>query len=239
MPDAEPREFDLFLIYFGDKEHYDFGVAEYRLRRKGFKFALLDWALEEYRSVIDQYDRIWCPDDDIQSSTKDINRLFQIFSDHNLLLAQPAIAKGQVTYQSLLQSKSTLLRITPFVEVMCPIFTRDVLLRCKSLFLESESGWGIDWVWSKWFAGERMAIVDEVGVHHTGILKAGELYQKLLVRGIDPVVECEELMAANGGIDRTIPKRMARGTMPMRRIPLTGRRDSWLERVGRSLRRAG
>lgn len=219
----EQRRFDRFLIYFGDNAAYDFGGAEHRLQRKGFKFQLLDAALNEYTEVIAQYDRIWCPDDDIAADVACVNRLFDYFAKYQLDLAQPAISAGEVTYESLRQQPGSLLRYSPFVEVMCPIFTREAIYRVKPLFLETQSGWGIDSVWSTWFQKGKVAILDACGVQHTGALLRGDLYQKLKARGIDPFRELTTCIAKHGGVNRRIHKRMVRGTMPLARIPAEGK----------------
>lgn len=232
----EPRRFDLFLIYFGDNPNYDFGPAEFTLRRKGFKFQLLYRALAEFRLEITNYDRIWCPDDDIAADSSTVNRLFDLFAKYQLELAQPAISMGEVSYEALRQVPDTTLRYSPYVEVMCPIFTRAALYEARELFLETESGWGIDWVWSKWFAKNKIAIIDACGVHHTGVLLRGDLYQKLKARGIDPFREFNECVSRHGGIDRRIHKRMVRGTMPMTRIPAEGQTLSLWEQATRRWR---
>lgn len=223
--------FDLMLIYFGDDSAYDFTGAEFCYRRKGFKFQLLDWAYSEMRSVIDRYDRIWCPDDDIRSNTRNINRLFEVFEAERLELAQPAIAQGDVSYRGLQQVPRLSLRYSPFVEVMCPIMTRQAFVRVSRLFLQSQSGWGIDWVWSKWFSPDEMAIIDEVGVHHTGVLTQGDLYQKLKSRGIDPIQEFDTLVNRFGGIDRKLQRRISRGTLRMKRVLRKGERLTLWERL--------
>lgn len=230
---GDQRRFDLFLVYFGDNPAYDFRGAEYTLRRKGFKFQLLDAVLNEHSDVISRYDRIWCPDDDIAADVRCVNRLFDLFTKHQLDLAQPAISAGEVTYESLRQQPGSLLRYSPFVEVMCPIFTRDALLRVKPLFLESQSGWGLDLVWSTWFPKRKVAILDACGVEHTGALLRGDLYQKLKLRGIDPYQEQLACVAKHGGVNRRVHKRMIRGAMPLARIPAEGQSLSFWERATR------
>lgn len=220
---SEPKNFDLFLIYFGDNPNYNFSGAEHTLSRKGFKFTLLDHVLTEYSKLLENYDRVWLPDDDIAADTASVNRLFEVFEEYNLKLAQPAISAGEVSYEALRQVPGTILRYTPYVEVMCPIFTRDALLKVQPLFLETQSGWGIDWVWSKWFEKGDVAIIDACGVQHTGKLLRGELYQKLKARGIDPYQEFDDCVARHGGINRRHHKKMLRGRMPMSRIPTPGK----------------
>src|SRR5687768_1514333 len=75
----EQKNFDLFLVYFGDNPSYNFSGAEHTLRRKGFKFILLDHVLTEYSKLLENYDRVWLPDDDIAADTASVNRLFSVF----------------------------------------------------------------------------------------------------------------------------------------------------------------
>ena len=233
---SEPRTFDLMLIYYGDRGDYDFGSAEYALRRPGFKWQLLAHVFQTHRQTLDQYERIWCPDDDIRSSLNDVNRMFALFAAHGFELAQPAIASGEASYESLRQVSGALFRYSPYVEVMCPIFSRGAFAKASQLFLESQSGWGIDWVWSKWFPADKVAIIDDVGVHHTGTLMRGDLYQKLNARGVNPTAEFKAVVAKFGGIDRRQLKRMVRGRMMMQRVPAQGHRLSLWERATKRLR---
>jgi hypothetical protein len=128
------------------------------------------------------------------------------------------------------EQRGNLLRYTPYVEVMCPMFTREAFFKVADTFCENRSGWGLDWIWPKRFATREMAIIDKVGIHHTGPLGKGENYKFLAKLGIDPYREFEETVARHGGIDRAVHRRMLRGRVRMRRIkdpddrrPLTAR----------------
>lgn len=233
---SQQRSFDLMLVYFGDREEYDFCDAEYAFRKKGFKWQLLECLLAEHRETIVQYERIWCPDDDIRSSGDDINRLFELFETHHFELAQPAIASGEVSYESLRQAPGALFRYSPFVELMCPVFTRAAFLKVSRLFKESQSGWGIDWVWSQWFPKYKIAIIDDVGVHHTGTLKRGDLYRKLAAQGVRPSDEFKSVIARFGGIRRRTLKRMTHGRMLMQRVPAGGHKLSLWEKATKRFR---
>src|SRR5262245_23258032 len=90
----EAPTFDLFLIYYGDGPDTAKADAQHYLRRKGFKFELHDYVVKHHRHVLENYDRIWCPDDDVSCSTRDLNLLFEIFQRYHLQLAQPAVAQG-------------------------------------------------------------------------------------------------------------------------------------------------
>lgn len=222
LPAGEARRYDVMLIHYGADAACDLHGAEYVGRRRGYKFELLADVVEVHRDLLDAYDRIWCPDDDIRSSPPVIGRMFDLFRDRGFLLAQPAIAAGEASYAVLRRMAATSYRLTPFVEVMCPLFTRDAFFRSAALFRESRSGWGIDCVWSTRFPPARMAIIDEAAVEHTGRLGRGPLYRSLEALGIDPAAECEALVARHGGIGRRMRSRLARGRLRLPRTPLTG-----------------
>jgi hypothetical protein len=215
LAQPELAEFDLFLIYYGSGEDWARADATYYGRRKGFKFELLHFAATEYREVLSQYELIWCPDDDIAISTTELNSLFEIVERYELQLAQPSIARGDASYRNLIQRPGNILRYTPFVEVMCPVFTRGAFFKVSDTFSESRSGWGLDWVWAKQFSLHEMAVIDKVGVHHTRPLCSGEHYKNLARLGIDPARDLAQVTARHGGIDSDLVERMRRGRMPM------------------------
>lgn len=236
-----PRRFDAMLVHYGDDTACDFHGAEYVGRRRGYKYPLLADVVDTHRDLLARYDRIWCPDDDILACPATIGRLFDVFRERSFLLAQPALAAGEASYAVLRRVAETSYRLTPFVEIMCPLFTRGAFLRAATLFRETRSGWGIDCVWSTWFPPGRMAIIDEAGVAHTGRLGRGELYRSLEALGIDPDAECEAVVARHGGVDRRSRRRLARGRIRLPRAPLGGTPltdDGLLARVRIALHRA-
>ena len=117
------RSFDLFLIYYGDRGDFGRSEATHYFQRKGFKWELVDHALKHHGEILARYTNIWCPDNDIRVDTRGVNRLFELFEKYALQLAQPAIAAGEVSYQTLRQRPGAVLRYSPYVEVMCPLFT--------------------------------------------------------------------------------------------------------------------
>ena len=84
-----------------------------------------------------RYDRIWLPDCDIKADTESINRLFTLFEQQKLELAQPAIAAGEVSFQTVRRRPGVVLRYSPYVETMCPLFTRAGLFLVSSTFLNT------------------------------------------------------------------------------------------------------
>lgn len=223
--------FDLFLLYYGNGPDDAARDAKYYVRRKGFKWEHLHYVAEEHAATLQQYDHIWCPDDDIACDTAGVNLLFELFERYQLQLAQPAIARGDFSFRGLTQQRGNILRYSPYVEVMCPIFTRDAFLKVKPTFLENRSGWGLDWIWPKLFQPREMAIIDKVGIHHTGPLGKGEHYKNLESLGINPYRDFDETVARHGGIDWRLHRGMLRGNLRMKRVRDTTDDRNWLTRI--------
>jgi hypothetical protein len=199
LSDPAAREFDLCLIYYGDQTARYAEQAEYYYPSKGIKFSLIHaLCQEELGKVLEGYEMIWLPDDDIATDTHQINKLFQLAAEHRLQIAQPAIGLGDVSYQSLRRHRDYLLRYTGFVEMMCPLFTAGAFARTLPLFAENISGWGLDWVWSNMYRGHDVAVIDAVGVHHTRPISSGGVHQRFAQMGIDPIQEFNATCQTHG-----------------------------------------
>ncbi len=212
------RTFDVFLIHYGQCDGFGRTQADHYVQRKGFKWELLHWALEEHRQLVDRYENIWLPDQDVRADTVSINRLFELFEHYGLQLAQPAICGGEVSYELFRQREGVILRYSPLVEIMCPLFTRRSLARVTPTFVESRSGWGLDWLWTRFFEQHQIAIIDAVGVEHTGRLFRGEHYERLATLGLSPAEDFARLTARHGGFERKLHRRLVRGTIKLPEI---------------------
>lgn len=215
LEDRPRRSFDVLLVHYGSVPNYGRCDADYYAARKGFKWELMDFALAEFREVVAGYDYIWCPDCDVRASTEQVNHLFDLMREQRLQLAQPAIAAGEITYQFLRPRPGVVLRYTPFVEVMCPVFSREALFRVQPTFAESRSGWGLDLLWPRHFDRGEMAILDAVGVEHTGKLFRGESYQSLAKLGVNPGEELDRIIKEHGGFNRRLHRRLVRGRIKL------------------------
>jgi Protein of unknown function (DUF707) len=82
-----------------------------------------------------------------------------------------------------------------FVEVMAPIFTSRSVDAVLETFPESISTWGLDFAWSRIFAGNKMYVMDSETMTHRDRpdLLEGPFYQYLKSIGRDPRVEMAAL----------------------------------------------
>jgi hypothetical protein len=230
LSDRAGRAFDTFLIHYGKLPDFGRADADHYLARQGFKWELLDYVLREYHDITDRYDRVWLPDADVRADTATVNRLFLLFEEYDLQLAQPAISAGEVSYEFLRKRPGVVLRYSPYVECMCPLLTREALATVLPTFMENRSGWGIDWVWPRYFARHQIAVLDAVAVEHTGRLFKGEHYQKLAKLGIDPGEDFKQVMDKHGGFDRRLHKKLVRGRI---KLPAVWEPSHRRSRVGR------
>lgn len=239
---AQPgdRSFDVALIYYGEQRGRYRGESDHYHECRGFKYPLAARMLDSLGSAADRYTHVWLPDDDIEATPDEVERLFQIARDHGLAIAQPAIARGDVSYRALRPHPGLRLRYTGFVEVMCPLFSRDALAAVRHTFTDARSAWGIDWAWTRLVDRRQVAVVDDVGVRHTRPLASGAVYRELERLGESPTTECRRTMRRYGvhGLAIRLRRRQLKyGTVTCRAIDALGREvfvgPPWWRRFGR------
>lgn len=224
-----PRSFDLCLIYYGDAPNRFAPDADFYFEGKGIKFALThELAQNGLADILFRYNQVWMPDDDIAADTIQINQLFDLAAQYRLAICQPAIGRGDVTYRGLRAQPGFILRYSPFIEMMCPLFSREALRKTLPTFNANRSGWGLDWLWPTFFGRREVAILDAVPVHHTRPLKSGDLYRLFTAEGIRPTLEHRQLLAAHHINDRRARRRMVRGTTIFRGLRTDGR-EVWTQ----------
>jgi hypothetical protein len=160
--------FDVVISYFGDSFNYDLTYIRFVHYYKGSKWQGLYNFFLEHKEIWEAYDYIWLPDDDLSTTSINVNDFFKIMSIYKFSLAQPALTHNSYfSHDILLQVKSFIYRDTNFVEVMAPCFNIVSLSMCWQTFGENKSGWGLDVLWSKKIKDEKIGIIDETPIFHT------------------------------------------------------------------------
>jgi hypothetical protein len=191
---SKNQNFDLILIYYGDS---DLIFEEYKkdsiliIKDKGPAGKLYYRSILNNLDLIKKYNFVWLPDDDLDTDYEQINQLFEIHKKHNLSLSQPSIY-GHVSYDIERQNKSTVLRYTNFVEVLCPLMNLETLMTLYPTYNLNESSWGLDYLWPKIlnYPNDKIAIIDLVFVIHTRAV--GETYSRFKKT---PMEELQELFS--------------------------------------------
>lgn len=170
------QEFDLMLIYFGKNDkigniyksqsQYYFSGSEFSNYKS--KYSKIKKIIENNLDIITKYSHIWLPDDDVMIKYNQINRLFKIANDYNLSICQPCMG-GYISHEITKKVEGNLLRYTNFVEVLAPLFNLETLLKLYKTFDETESSWGLDYLWPflLHYPLDKIAIIDDIEMIHT------------------------------------------------------------------------
>ena len=161
-------DFDVVLSYFGNDLPYDLTHIQYVHYCKGSKWEGLSAFFQANPSIWQAYDYIWLPDDDLSSDVANINQFLQIAAQERFDLAQPGLTHN--SYWSFLitrQVKGLRYRVSNFVEVMAPLFSRSAFAVCVDTFAENKSGFGLDFLWRTLLKGRKIGIIDQTPVCHT------------------------------------------------------------------------
>jgi hypothetical protein len=167
---CDTQNFDIHLLYYSENEEgFD------RLRNenfivekvKGEKWHIIKNYLNVNPQLFEKYDNFWFPDDDLLIDGNKINSLFDIHKNYNLQLSQPA-SIGHTSFQ-ITSPQNCKLRFTSFVEIMCPLMSKETLIKLINTFDITESGWGLDILWPKLlgYPTDKIAIIDSVTIEHT------------------------------------------------------------------------
>ena len=161
-----PRDFDVWVTYYGDEKGKLAEFADYYVQRKGGKYPNLLLDYRDNPQIFEKYERIMVSDDDIIFNASDLNQLFAKSHDLNLWIMQPAFhPMGRITISITCRNPYTKLRFTNFVEMGCPVFEREKLIKFLSVYDPVIVGWGVDHWYGHVIGGgaeNRIAICDEI-----------------------------------------------------------------------------
>jgi hypothetical protein len=185
--DKEDRNWDLCVSWYENDLPVDIEDSEHFFHQpEGRKFSAVADLLTKYPKLM-EYENFWLPDDDLEISWRDINRMFNIFRRMRLELAQPALTSSSHSFVNHLvtaQDPNYFLRFCDFVELMCPLFSRELIELCLPAFRGTVMAFCLDHIWGglQGRVPGRTAIIDDVAVAHTRPMGAN----------YDPVVAMDE-----------------------------------------------
>ncbi|MGH8140717.1 MAG: hypothetical protein ACREVV_21310, partial [Steroidobacteraceae bacterium] len=84
------RDFDLWVVYYGDRPGAFRDAADYYAARRGSKFQNLHYCYQHWRPLLARYDAIMVLDDDIVINATSVSELFRIRRELDLWALQPA-----------------------------------------------------------------------------------------------------------------------------------------------------
>jgi hypothetical protein len=190
------RSWDLQLSAYGtDEARVQDGDLDTVLDR-GTKWDSIVRHFRAHPELLDHYEYIMLPDDDILIGASDINRLFEIAKKHNLTMAQPSMSlSSYISWPILLHVPKFELRYTNFLESMACCIKTSYFKELLPMFEKHFTGWGTDLIWTMMMdqPAFKAAIVDAVVMTHTRPLYSGPIYDTFAKSHVDPRSEIAEL----------------------------------------------
>jgi hypothetical protein len=167
--EQQPDTYDIAAIVYDDSAAKHAGTAKYIYEQTGTKFEILSWFFTSHPEIWKQYDFFWLPDDDLYCTSQEVATLFQLCDEYELAIAQPALTRPSPYNLKITRHRRLFkYRLTNFVEIMCPLLSKEALLKVIPTFAESLTGWGVEYVWcQQLMQGKRTGIIDQVQVEHT------------------------------------------------------------------------
>jgi hypothetical protein len=160
------RDFDLWVVYYGDEPGKFQGLANFHLDRKGSKFQNLHYCYEQWPQALARYDAVMVMDDDIMIDATGVTRLFEVRRERDLWALQPAFRWcGKVSWDITAVHSTAKLRYTNFIEMACPLIRQDKLAVFMAAYDPQLVGYGVDWWFLQTLGAElqnHVAVVDEV-----------------------------------------------------------------------------
>ena len=137
---------------------------------RGGKWDGIHAVFAEQPELLDRYQFIWLPDDDLEADRATIETMFSNMRRLDLHIAQPALTlDSYYSHLPLLRCKSFEFRLVDTIEIMAPCLEAHVLTKVLPLFEESMSGFGLDHLWTRLSAQNlgTSAVFDALPIRHT------------------------------------------------------------------------
>lgn len=208
----EKRTYDIIVIYYGnsaEKEEEYKATSDIFFKGTGFKFNLIRqfiWPYIQTTPSFANYEQIWIPDDDIEISVKNINRMFVVANERNAHIYQPSIAnylnttrfpsnKRWYSWAPTLTNTAYTYRRLNFIEIMMPGFSaeafRIIFLPSIILYDKIDIGWPLSHIWNiltktySYSTTINAFIFDDICAFHIKPVSVGSILHKLATK------ECE------------------------------------------------
>jgi hypothetical protein len=161
-----------------------------------------------------EYDYVWMPDDDIETTADTISRMFDVADALGLDLFAPALHESSYFAHFItMENRRFYGRWTGFVEIMVPGFSRAALEKLAPTLDLSDTGWGwgLDSLWPKLLDYKNVAIIDGTPVVHTrpvGEMRDAELRARVMAESdrILATGDCRQMHTTFGAFDSNLER---------------------------------
>ena len=158
----DDRNYDIVFLNWGKYDIHGLGIDVHNIASINFgPLKNIYWYFRNYG--IGEYEYYWFPDDDLEFTKQ--NEYFDFIRMVQFDLSQPSMtADSNENHDFLYHKGGNLFRDVPFVEIMCPCFSRAALERNFWTFDLNHSGYGVDLLWAK---HEQPYVVDAFQIRHS------------------------------------------------------------------------
>jgi hypothetical protein len=212
------RDFDLWIVYYGDRPGMFRELCNWHLDRKGSKFQNLHYCYQQWPRELARYEAVMVMDDDIVIDAGGITRLFEIRRELDLWALQPAFRwNGKVSWDITAVHSTAKLRYTNFLEMACPLIRRDKLDAFMSVYDPELVGYGADWWFLQTLGADlknHVAIVDEVTCINPYDKHKGGVREIDTLQTHEKRKEVWERMKARHGLDEQGRQHLEFGRIP-------------------------
>ncbi len=153
--------------------------------------------------LLDRYDYIMFPDDDLLFEPNGLSSLFEIMAANDLDIGQPSLLpSSHISYPVTAHCPGFTLRYANYVEPMCPIIRTDYLRTLLPILARWPTGWGQDDIWTMMMAkpAYRAAFIDASPILHTRPLYTGAVYKTFEKLGMNPEGDLQEIRRSFRGL---------------------------------------
>ena len=192
------RTWDLQLNAYGDAAAKIADVDLPTVIDQGTKWDSLARHFRAHPELLDRYDYVMLPDDDLMMTASGINRIFEVAVAHDLTIAQPAMSMDSfVSYPVLMRCPGFQLRYTNHLECMSPCIKTSYMKTLLPIIEKYVCGWGADHIWALLMQDPpfKAAVIDEVTMTHTRAFYTGTLYDSFAKQGVNPFDEVKIVTA--------------------------------------------
>jgi hypothetical protein len=169
---GENRDYDIAISWYGsdlNKRKYLKRNSDIFMDRKDGKFPNFKY-LYNNNEFVRNYEAVWICDDDINLEVDKVNRLFEIIKEYDLYILSPSFdPNGKISWKSTIKQNDSFMRYTNFIEMTCPVFSKEALRIIIPNFPDKLKGWGTDWYYMNLLDHKntnKFAILDEFSVYN-------------------------------------------------------------------------
>ncbi len=192
------RTWDLQLNAYGDAAAQIADADLPTVIDQGTKWDSLARHFRANPELLERYEYVMLPDDDLLMTASGINRIFEVAVEQDLTIAQPAMSIDSfVSYPVLMQCPGFDLRYTNHLECMSPCIKTSYMKTLLPIIEKYVCGWGADHIWALLMKDPpfKAAVIDEVTMTHTRAFYTGTLYDSFAKQGVNPFDEVKVVTA--------------------------------------------